>query len=169
MYAAGRQRQHTSYYQPIVRNATAPSTPVSQPPAAETVKTGADPQDTRANDQKEVLLSIGRPASASVRGNLAPASVVTDPSVKDWLKDRWQVGFFLSSACTCSLTTHPSLPALMAECGFSNLSCKSRPRRRTSDTAYEFQTSQLERSLVSRNKPTRNYPSYRIPNTYLEH
>jgi len=36
------------------------------------------------------LLSAGRPAKASVRGNLAPASVVTSSSTNDWLKDRWQ-------------------------------------------------------------------------------
>eukprot|EP01013_Petalomonas_cantuscygni_P022763 TRINITY_DN44080_c0_g1_i1.p1 TRINITY_DN44080_c0_g1~~TRINITY_DN44080_c0_g1_i1.p1 ORF type:complete len:285 (-),score=16.56 TRINITY_DN44080_c0_g1_i1:165-1019(-) len=36
------------------------------------------------------LLSIGCPASSDVRGNLGAASVVTDPSTKDWLRDRWQ-------------------------------------------------------------------------------
>jgi hypothetical protein len=36
------------------------------------------------------LLSAGRPAKASVRGNLASASAVTSASTRDWLKDRWQ-------------------------------------------------------------------------------
>ena len=37
------------------------------------------------------LVSAGRPAHASVRGNLGPASVVTRTSPpKDWLHDRWQ-------------------------------------------------------------------------------
>ena len=36
------------------------------------------------------LLSNGRPATASVRGNLGPASVVTSGVTADWLKDRWQ-------------------------------------------------------------------------------
>jgi len=40
--------------------------------------------------QRPELLSLGRPATADVRGNLGPASVVTSPDVGDWLKDRWQ-------------------------------------------------------------------------------
>lgn len=37
-----------------------------------------------------VLLSVGKPASADVRGNLGPPQVVTDERVDDWLSDRWQ-------------------------------------------------------------------------------
>jgi len=37
-----------------------------------------------------MLLSSGKPAIADVRGNLGPASVVTDEAIGDWLKDRWQ-------------------------------------------------------------------------------
>lgn len=36
------------------------------------------------------LLSLHRPATADVRGNLGPASVVTSEVVEDWLADRWQ-------------------------------------------------------------------------------
>ena len=36
------------------------------------------------------LLSAGRPARASVRGNLSPAGVVTSAATDDWLRDRWQ-------------------------------------------------------------------------------
>lgn len=36
------------------------------------------------------LVSLGKPVTASVRGNLGPASVVTNERVDDWLKDRWQ-------------------------------------------------------------------------------
>jgi hypothetical protein len=44
-----------------------------------------------ATRRKETrLLSAGRPARASARGNLGPPSVVTENSVVDWLKDRWQ-------------------------------------------------------------------------------
>lgn len=36
------------------------------------------------------LVSLGKPVTSSVRGNLGPASVVTNESIEDWLKDRWQ-------------------------------------------------------------------------------
>lgn len=36
------------------------------------------------------LISLGKPVTASVRGNLGPSSVVTNERVEDWLKDRWQ-------------------------------------------------------------------------------
>jgi hypothetical protein len=36
------------------------------------------------------LLSRGKPATASARGNLGPAGVVTSGVVRDWLRDRWQ-------------------------------------------------------------------------------
>jgi len=45
-----------------------------------------------------VLLSLHRPATADVRGNLADAQVVTDPSVDDWLKDRWQAAKDMTGA-----------------------------------------------------------------------
>lgn len=38
---------------------------------------------------QEQLLSRGKQASASTRGNLGEASVVTSSVVEDWLKDRW--------------------------------------------------------------------------------
>ena len=38
----------------------------------------------------ETLLSAHRPVTSDVRGNLGEPSVVTDESVADWLKDRWQ-------------------------------------------------------------------------------
>lgn len=38
----------------------------------------------------ETLLSEHRPCISDVLGNLGPPSVVTDQSVGDWLKDRWQ-------------------------------------------------------------------------------
>ena len=36
------------------------------------------------------LLSAGRPATASVRGNLGEPGVVTNEATADWLHDRWQ-------------------------------------------------------------------------------
>ena len=36
------------------------------------------------------LLSAGRPAAASVRGNLGEPGVVTNEATADWLHDRWQ-------------------------------------------------------------------------------
>lgn len=36
------------------------------------------------------LVSLSKPARADVRGNLADAQSVTNESVADWLKDRWQ-------------------------------------------------------------------------------
>ena len=39
---------------------------------------------------EEMLLSLHRPVKSDVWGNLGPPSVVTDESVEDWLKDRWQ-------------------------------------------------------------------------------
>lgn len=38
----------------------------------------------------EKLLTEGAHATASVRGNLGPPSVVLDPCTADWLTDRWQ-------------------------------------------------------------------------------
>ncbi len=44
-----------------------------------------------------VLLSVGRPASADVRGNLADASVLTRAAAPgDWLTDRWQAAADMS-------------------------------------------------------------------------
>ena len=41
--------------------------------------------------KKEILLSTGKPVTASVRGNLGLPSVVTSEKVeRDWLLDRWQ-------------------------------------------------------------------------------
>lgn len=37
-----------------------------------------------------ILLSKDRPVISDVRGNLGPASVVTNEDMNDWLKDRWQ-------------------------------------------------------------------------------
>ena len=36
----------------------------------------------------ERLISLGRPVTSDVRGNLGPASVVTSEATQDWLKDR---------------------------------------------------------------------------------
>mmetsp|Transcript_6238 Transcript_6238/g.9405 ORF Transcript_6238/g.9405 Transcript_6238/m.9405 type:complete len:332 (-) Transcript_6238:154-1149(-) len=36
------------------------------------------------------LISLNATVIASVRGNLAPPSVLVDPSVEDWIADRWQ-------------------------------------------------------------------------------
>ena len=43
-----------------------------------------------------ILLSSGKPATASVRGNLGPATVVTSESTADWLTDRWQAAADMS-------------------------------------------------------------------------
>ena len=40
--------------------------------------------------QQMRLISRNKPVTASVRGNLGPASVVTTGLKNDWLKDRWQ-------------------------------------------------------------------------------
>ena len=40
--------------------------------------------------QQMRLISRNKPVTASVRGNLGPASVVTNGLKNDWLKDRWQ-------------------------------------------------------------------------------
>jgi len=45
---------------------------------------------TALADRPLELLSTNCPATSDVRGNLGPASVITNESVKDWLKDRWQ-------------------------------------------------------------------------------
>ena len=37
-----------------------------------------------------ILMSMGAPVESDVKGNLGPASVVTDPKKDDWLTDRWQ-------------------------------------------------------------------------------
>lgn len=44
----------------------------------------------------EILLSAGRPATSSVRGNLGPPSVVTSEVMNDWLADRWQAAADMS-------------------------------------------------------------------------
>ena len=44
----------------------------------------------------EECLSLGKNAESDVRGNLGPATVVTDPKVGDWLKDRWQAASDMS-------------------------------------------------------------------------
>jgi hypothetical protein len=36
------------------------------------------------------LVSLHKPAISDVRGNLGPASVITNETMTDWLKDRWQ-------------------------------------------------------------------------------
>ena len=56
---------------------------------------------TTTNFQNRViLLSSDRPVSASVRGNLAPPSILTKSVVSgNWLTDRWQVQSDLSSFC----------------------------------------------------------------------
>ena len=41
--------------------------------------------------EPDLLLSVGRPVTADVAGNLGPPSVVTDARAPlDWLRDRWQ-------------------------------------------------------------------------------
>mmetsp|Transcript_22814 Transcript_22814/g.56340 ORF Transcript_22814/g.56340 Transcript_22814/m.56340 type:complete len:268 (-) Transcript_22814:322-1125(-) len=53
----------------------------------------------------EELVSLSAKATSDVRGNLGVAQVVTDPSVADWLKDRWQ------SASDMNGTPIPAIPA----------------------------------------------------------
>lgn len=36
------------------------------------------------------LVSLNKPVTSDVRGNLGPATVVTNEKVEDWLQDRWQ-------------------------------------------------------------------------------
>lgn len=48
--------------------------------------------------QEPTVLSLGRPATADVLGNLAPPDVVTNEDVADWLKDRWQAAKDLTGA-----------------------------------------------------------------------
>lgn len=48
------------------------------------------------SSSEETLLSEGRPATSSVRGNLGPASVVTSEVMNDWLADRWQAAADMS-------------------------------------------------------------------------
>lgn len=36
------------------------------------------------------LISLHKPASSDVRGNLGPVSCITNETVSDWLADRWQ-------------------------------------------------------------------------------
>lgn len=65
-----------------------PPSPPSAPAPPAPAQVEVPPQAPRF--QRSELLSLGRPATADVRGNLGPASVVTSPDVGDWLKDRWQ-------------------------------------------------------------------------------
>ena len=65
---------------------SSPSPPPLPPPPPPPLPTEAPPPTAVLPR----LLSAGRPAKASVRGNLAPASAVTSASTRDWLKDRWQ-------------------------------------------------------------------------------
>lgn len=48
--------------------------------------------------EEPIVLSLGRPATADVRGNLGPPDVVTNEDVADWLKDRWQAAKDLTGA-----------------------------------------------------------------------
>lgn len=43
------------------------------------------------------LVSLLKPATSDVRGNLGPASTVTNETVSDWLVDRWQGNSLLIS------------------------------------------------------------------------
>ena len=71
--------------QPRLSSPSPPPLPLPPPPP---LPTEASPPPPTAVLPR--LLSTGRPAKASVRGNLAPASAVTSASTSDWLKDRWQ-------------------------------------------------------------------------------
>jgi len=39
---------------------------------------------------KPVLISAMKPVTSDVRGNLGPASTITNEKMEDWLTDRWQ-------------------------------------------------------------------------------
>ena len=68
---------------------SSPSPPPLPPPPPPTARSHTSPPPQNAVLLPR-LLSADRPAKASVRGNLAPASSVTTASTKDWLRDRWQ-------------------------------------------------------------------------------
>jgi hypothetical protein len=48
------------------------------------------PGSVEGTDLTPKLVSENKPATSDVRGNLGPASCVTNETVVDWLTDRWQ-------------------------------------------------------------------------------
>lgn len=48
------------------------------------------PTTSPPRSQIPQLVSLYKPVTADVRGNLGPPEVVTNEAVADWLKDRWQ-------------------------------------------------------------------------------
>lgn len=63
------------------------------------------------------LVSLGKPVASSVRGNLGPASVVTNESIEDWLKDRWQGLHFLPTTPIAMMISKTSFLNLSLFCG----------------------------------------------------
>jgi hypothetical protein len=55
-----------------------------------TLKGGPKAQSSSRVLLTTTLLSLGKPVTSDVRGNLGPPSVVTSESMEDWLGDRWQ-------------------------------------------------------------------------------
>jgi len=78
------------------------SSRVSPPPATaatdRSVASGEPPAKPSPPDTTEVVdLSLGRPATGDVHGNLGPPKLVTAAGgSKDWLKDRWQAATGMS-------------------------------------------------------------------------
>ena len=59
-------------------------------PASQPLEKFSFPQKLPEMPPPEMLLSEGAAVTTSVRGNLGPASTITDSKNADWLRDRWQ-------------------------------------------------------------------------------
>ena len=59
-------------------------------PASQPLEKFSFPQKLPEMPPPEMLLSEGATVTTSVRGNLGPASTITDSKNADWLRDRWQ-------------------------------------------------------------------------------
>ena len=88
--AAAVQLQHTTYYKPRHRERHGEAI-AGATAASNGRNVNASQSEKPVQEPGEELVSAGKPAQASVRGNLAPATVITGPEqVGDWLTDRWQ-------------------------------------------------------------------------------
>lgn len=63
---------------------------------------------THSKDGAVQLVSLHKPAYSDVRGNLGPASCITNETVSNWLADRWQ---------------GVELPYAVADCNFTSVIC----------------------------------------------
>lgn len=104
-YAAlqGFARVSSNLRHPLHQNISVAARPRAAPPPT------AEPLTARATQQPHAfgtpwLVSAGKSATASVRGNLGAPRVVTESSTNDWLRDRWQAAKDMSGTPSMAAT-----------------------------------------------------------------